>query len=375
MTRAAASARGRADRSGTRRSGTRRAVAHRPGTRSSRGPRGAAALAVLALLAGCTAPAPQEPQPSPSGTAAAPIRIATGPTDQTAVLAHVYAERLRSAGFEASVEDTGEDPAGHLAALERGEVRLAADYSGHLYLRLRSQQVPVPGATPTAAPDATPSAAPTDPAPEGGLAANLSELLGLGDARADDDDVLAGVREVLPGHLRVLAPAPAENRVAVVVTRPTAVELELSDLEDLAPECAQLVLGTDRAFVARPEGREGLADAYGCTPERVAPYGSTEELVGALLADEVGAAALFTASPEIEDNALVVLGDPLDVFVPQQVVPVAARDLPDEAVRVVDEVSAAVDTEDLVLMTRMTTAQDPYTPEETAQYWLREERD
>ncbi|PLC12356.1 hypothetical protein AUQ48_09030 [Kocuria flava] len=233
----------------------------------------------------------------------------------------------------------------------------------------------MPGATPTAAPGATPSAAPTDPAPEGGLAADLSELLGLGDARADDDDVLAGVREVLPEHLRVLAPAPAENRVAVVVTRPTAVELELSDLEDLAPECAQLVLGTDRAFVARPEGREGLEDAYGCTPERVVPHGSTEELVGALLADEVGAAALFTASPEIEDNALVVLGDPLDVFVPQQVVPVAARDLPDEAVRVVDEVSAAVDTEDLVLMTRMTTAQDPYTPEETAQYWLREERD
>jgi len=154
------------------------------------------------------------------------------------------------------------------------------------------------------------------------------------------------------------------------VTRATAVEHSLDDLADLGPICAGIALGADPDFADRPYGTEGLAEAYGCVPEEVVPFGSSGELVTALLEDEVQAAALFTASPEIEDNALVVLGDPLNNFVPQRVVPVADEDLPEAAADVVDEVSAGIGTEDLVLMTRMTTARDPYRPEEAARYWL-----
>ncbi|WP_309125656.1 glycine betaine ABC transporter substrate-binding protein [Kocuria sp.] len=330
-----------------------------------------AALAPLAALTGCggdAAPAPEAP--SPTGSAAAPIRIATGPTGQTAVLAHVYAERLRGAGFDASVVDTGTGRSGHLEALERGDVELAADYSGNLYLHLRAPRAVGPGAAPTPSPGATaPSAQRTTP-PDRGLAEDLSELLGLGGEGAGDEDVLGGVRDVLPEGLQMLEPAPAENRIAVVVTRATAVEHGLEDLEDLGPVCSALDLGADPDFAARPYGSEGLEDAYECVPEDVVPFASTGELVTALLADDVQAAALFTASPAIEDNGLVVLGDPLDNFVPQRVVPVGAEDLPEAAVQVVDDVSAGIDTDDLVLMTRMTTARDPYTPEEAARYWL-----
>lgn len=340
--------------------------------------RAACALLGLVPLAGCGgAPeAPATPSPVVSSAAAQPVRIATGPTGQTAVLAHVYAGRLQEAGFDASVVDVGGERRDYLGALERGDVDLVADYSGNLYLHLRGRE-PVAPATPAPTDAATPSRTPTPtPEPEdGGLAEDLSELLGLGEERADDDDVLAGVREVLPGQLRLLEPAPAENTVAVVVTRATAVEHGLADLEDLGPVCEEIALGADPDFAERAYGLDGLADTYECVPGKVVPFAAADELVTALLEDRVQAAALFTASPAIEDNALVVLDDPLHNFVPQRVVPVGAEDLPDPAVDVVDEVSARIGTEDLVLMTRMTTARDPYTPEEAAGYWLAGEDD
>ena len=141
---------------------------------------------------------------------------------------------------------------------------------------------------------------------------------------------LAGVREVLPEGLRALEPAPAENTVAVVVTRPTAVEHGLDDLEDLGPVCDELALGADPDFSERSYGPEGLAEAYECAPGRLVPFPAPEE----------------------------------------RVVPVAAEALPAAAMDVVDGVSAGIETSDLVLMTRMTTAADPYTPEEAARYWL-----
>lgn len=332
--------------------------------------RGAAAgLLAVAALTGCGGGAPEQPPATAASPAAEPVRIAAGPTGQTAVLAHVYAGRLREAGFDASVVDAGTDRADYLGALERGEVEVAADYSGNLYLHLRGR-APVGPASAAPTGEATPTPTPSPDGEDGGLAEDLSELLGLGEERADDDDVLAGVQDVLPEGLRTLEPAPAENTVAVVVTRPTAVEHELTDLEDLGPVCDELALGTDLDFAGRSYGPEGLEDAYECVPGRFVPFGDQDDLVDALLEDRVQAAALFTASPAIEDNALVVLADPLNNFVPQRVVPVAAEDLPDAAADVVDGVSAQIGTEDLVLMTRMTSARDPYTPEEAARYWL-----
>ncbi|MEX5294159.1 glycine betaine ABC transporter substrate-binding protein [Kocuria sp. CPCC 205268] len=334
--------------------------------------RGAAAgLLAVAALTGCGGPGttPAPPPVSGTPTPGEPVRIAAGPTGQTAVLAHVYAGRLREAGFEASVVDPGPDRSDYLGALERGDVEVAADYSGNLYLHLRGR-APVGPATAAPTDSAAPTPTPSPSAEDGGLAEDLSELLGLGEERADDDDVLAGVQEVLPEGLRTLEPAPAENTVAVVVTRPTAVEHELSDLEDLGPVCDELALGTDLDFAGRSYGPRGLEEAYECVPGRFVPFADQEDLVDALLRDRVQAAALFTASPAIEDNALVVLADPLNNFVPQRVVPVAAEGLPDAAADVVDTVSAQIGTDDLVLMTRMTSARDPYTPEEAARYWL-----
>lgn len=95
--------------------------------------RGAAAgLLAVAALTGCGGGAPEQPPATAASPAAEPVRIAAGPTGQTAVLAHVYAGRLREAGFDASVVDAGTERADYLGALERGEVEVAADYSGNL---------------------------------------------------------------------------------------------------------------------------------------------------------------------------------------------------------------------------------------------------
>ena len=60
--------------------------------------RGAAAgLLAVAALTGCGGGAPEQPPATAASPAAEPVRIAAGPTGQTAVLAHVYAGRLREA--------------------------------------------------------------------------------------------------------------------------------------------------------------------------------------------------------------------------------------------------------------------------------------
>ena len=314
-------------------------------------------------------PAPVSSAPTDPAVSAEPIRIATGPTGQTAVLAHIYAGRLQGAGFDASVADAGGGRADYLAALQSGQVELAVDYSGNLYLHLRGR-APISQATDMPANGPAPVPTPTPTEAEDGLAQDLSDLLGLGDEGADNEDVLEGLREALPEHLRTLEPAPAENTVAVAVTQPVAVEFGLEDVEDLSRICQDIAIGTDLDFAGRSYGVEGLTEVYDCVPGEIAEIPARDELVTALLENRVQAATLFTATPAIEDNALVVLGDPLHNFVPQRVVPVAVEDLPAEAVEIVDEVSAGITTDDLVLMTRMTTAGDPYPPAEAARYWL-----
>ena len=93
--------------------------------------------------------------------------------------------------------------------------------------------------------------------------------------------------------------------------------------------------------------------------------------VQALLDGDVDVADIFTTTPAIADNDLVVLEDPENNFIAQQVLPLAAADrLPQEAVDALNELSGKLTTEALIDLNRQVSGEDQVSPADAAQEWL-----
>jgi osmoprotectant transport system substrate-binding protein len=85
----------------------------------------------------------------------------------------------------------------------------------------------------------------------------------------------------------------------------------------------------------------------------------------------VDVADIFTTTPAIADNDLVVLEDPENNFIAQQVLPLAAADrLPQEAVDALNELSGKLTTEALIDLNRQVSGEDQVSPADAAQEWL-----
>ena len=119
--------------------------------------------------------------------------------------------------------------------------------------------------------------------------------------------------------------------------------------------------------------RDRLEQKYGCVPESFEPIndGGGPLTVQALLDGDVDVADIFTTTPEIADNDLVVLEDPENNFIAQQVLPLAAADrLPQEAVDALNELSGKLTTEALIDLNRQVSGEDQVSPADAAQEWL-----
>ena len=93
--------------------------------------------------------------------------------------------------------------------------------------------------------------------------------------------------------------------------------------------------------------------------------------VQALLDGDVDVADIFTTTPAIADNDLVVLEDPENNWSAQQVLPLTAEDrLPQEAVDALNELSGKLTTEDLVDLNRKVSGEQQMNPADAAQEWL-----
>ena len=93
----------------------------------------------------------------------------------------------------------------------------------------------------------------------------------------------------------------------------------------------------------------------------------------ALLDGDVDVADIFTTTPAIADNDLVVLEDPENNFIAQQVLPLVNQDkVSEEAAEVLNDVSAALTTEDLVDLNRQVSGDEKRNPADAAADWLSE---
>ncbi|MCC3272800.1 ABC transporter substrate-binding protein [Arthrobacter zhangbolii] len=309
---------------------------------ASRNPR-RKALAVLAggmalALAGCSGggdPLENESAPAASGSSSEQTLV-VGSADfpESSTIAEIYAGALNAAGVPAETRLGIGSREVYIPALEDGSIDLIPEYTGALLVEVDPET-----------------------------------------ALVDPGEIVDALGEKLPENLVVLEPSDAQDKDAMVVTAATAEKYQLETVEDLAEVCGELTLGAPAEFAERTQGLAGLKEKYGCEFKEFTAIGDSGGplTVDALINDDVQVADIYTTSPAIEENGLVVLEDPKQNWPAQQVIPLIADDrVSEEAREVLNSVSAQLTTEDLIALNQAVSGDQKLDPSEAAQDWLEE---
>ncbi|GAA1118055.1 ABC transporter substrate-binding protein [Nesterenkonia jeotgali] len=186
------------------------------------------------------------------------------------------------------------------------------------------------------------------------------------------EEITAALEEALPEGLRVLEPAEATDQDSFVVTSEFAEENDLTEVADLAG-IEDLRIAANSEFETRPYGPDGLQDVYGVEISVVTVQDSGGPLtVDALLSGDVEVADIYSADPVIEAEDLVVLEDPEELVLPQNVLPVVSERVDDAAAAVLDEVNAALTSEELISLNSQS-VDEQADPADVAAEWLSEQ--
>ncbi len=191
------------------------------------------------------------------------------------------------------------------------------------------------------------------------------------------DAVVLALLRALPGDLSILTPSPAADTDTVAVTRETATKWNLKTIDDLAAHSAEVKFGAPSEWVTRHEGLPGLKAKYALdiSPGNFMPIndGGGPATVRALVDGTVTAADIFSTSPAIPQNNLVVLEDPKNNFLAANVVPlVSSQKMSDHLKTVLDAVAAKLTTDDLIGLNTAASGNSGIDPEEAARKWVQD---
>lgn len=269
----------------------------------------AAVAAAAVVLTGCSGGDTTDPLASGGDTDSVVVGSANFP--ENVLLAEIYAQALESTGADVTRRFNIGSREIYYDQVTSGGITVLPEYNGALLARVD--------------PDST---------------------------ATTTDDVNAALRESLPEGVEILDSASAENKDAVVVTRETADRYNLESIADLAPVAGELAIGAAPEFETRQQGVVGLKDVYGVEFRQFVPTDTGGPITIAALEDgTVQAANIYTTDPSLSTKPFVALSDPKTLFGAQNVTPLVHRaDLSDEAVATLNEVSAQLSTEDLIVL-------------------------
>lgn len=240
------------------------------------------------------------------------VTVGSANFPESETVADVYAEALRANGFSIDSKLNIGSREAYVPALKQCAISLIPDYTG-----------------------------------------NLLQYLDKSSTATSPDEVNAALTKALGDQLAIGTPAPGEDSDAVVVTKATADKWNLKSIADLATHSSEVKLAAPAEFAERPGGLPGLKKNYGLDipAANFVPIadGSGPATVKALVDGQVTAADIFTTSPAITANNLVVLADPKHNFPPQNVVPLFnTAKKSDKLLKVLDAVSAKLTTAELI---------------------------
>lgn len=164
-----------------------------------------------------------------SGTS---LTVGAANFSESITLAEIYAQVLRSAGFETQAQTIGARET-YLPALQSGEIAVVPEYAATLVTYLNAQ---ANGAD-------APSVASSD----------VDETVAALEPLAEESGIVVG------------AASAAQDQNAFAVTAELAAEHELTTLSDLAAACGDVILAGPPECPERPFCQIGLEETYGLT--------------------------------------------------------------------------------------------------------------
>ncbi|NRQ49499.1 ABC transporter substrate-binding protein [Aeromicrobium stalagmiti] len=293
---------------------------------------GLAAVSLGLALSACGGD-PTSEGSSGSGSSSDTITIGSAAFPENEIIAEIYAQALEADGVKVKKQLNIGAREAYIPALENGEIDLLPEYSGNLLSYLD------PKATATS-----------------------------------EADIEEALDDALPDNLEVLDAAKAEDKDSLNVTPEFAAENNLTTIADLK-NVKGLKLGANPEFKERPYGIPGLEKVYGITGITFVPIsdGGGPKTLKSLLDGDIDVADIYSTTPSILANKLVTLEDPENLIAAQQVIPLINDEkATDKVEAVLDKVSAALTTEDLLDLNSKNQGDEKAAPADLAKEWLTE---
>jgi osmoprotectant transport system substrate-binding protein len=199
---------------------------------------------------------------------------------------------------------------------------------------------------------------------------NLLQYLDKNATAKTGDEVMAALPAALGSGLRPLTASPATDQDSYNVTKANADKYGLASIADLSKVGDSLKVCANSELAKRPYGPPGLKNDYGLNVEVIPVEDSGGPLtVKALKDGKCDTADIYSADPSIAANELVTLTDPKALILPQNVVPVVSAKVDEKAAAVIDKVSAALTTDELVGLNALSVNKQQ-SSSEIAKTWL-----
>jgi osmoprotectant transport system substrate-binding protein len=296
---------------------------------------GAIVVGVSVALAGCSSADPTAPASQAGGSGDA-IVVGSFAFPESEILGQIYAQALTDAGYDVTTKFNIGPRQQTIPALQDGSINLIPEYNGNLlayYDTAYTQRT-----------------------------------------TADVDEAL--VDAVAKDKLRVLKSAPAEDKDTYTVTRKTSTDKGIESIGDLS-KLVPFSLGSNPQFGELGYGIPGLRDTYkvgvnqgDVTFVPIEDFGGPNT-VKALVDDTVQVADIYTTSPAIKTENLVVLKDPENLISAQNVLPLLADSIYSEKLAgILDKISAKLTTDDLIGLRDRVEGTEKASAEVAAKDWL-----
>lgn len=180
-------------------------------------------------------------------------------------------------------------------------------------------------------------------------------------------------RRLAERGITVLAPAPAQDKNGIAVTKATAAKYRLRSVSDLLPFAGDLVFGGPPECPHRPLCLPGLKDTYRLEFKEFVPLDASGPYTSAYLAQgQVDVALMFTTDEELAARQFVLLEDDLRLQPAENVTPVVSQEIVDrygdDLVRTIDSVSRRLTTAAVTRLNRQVSLGRP--PRQVAADWL-----
>jgi len=292
------------------------------------------ALGLAAALSACGSDDPTAP-PAEGGDGDTVI-VGSFAFPESEILGEIYAQALKADGVDVKTKFNIGPRQQTIPALQDGSINLIPEYNGNLLAYYN--------------PDYTER--------------TTEEVDGaLGDAVAKD-------------KLRVLDSAEAEDKDAYVVTSDTAAANDLTSIGDLA-SLVPFSLGSNPQFGELGYGIPGLRSVYGVGVNKgdvtfvpIEDFGGPDT-VKALVDDTVQVADIYTTSPALVTENLLVLDDPENMISSQNIVPLLSEAVYTEDIAAtLNAISAEMTTDDLIALRDRVEGDEKASASAAAKDWL-----